>query len=293
MGSGASAIGGAAIRISWSFGRQHFLYFLPLPQGQGSLRPAFMVLSFPHLLRAGNRNPLMIWLSSELACMLDHITCLLTSRPTREKPSVLAAYGIAAKKDLLEPSLSNSLRAFSPAKLAIHTHDRESQVVEGRNWPASGSTAVGYTINLGHTPESLHSPSRAAPSESATCEGEGRIGNSEGSASRSEGYGSREEALPEYCPDMMGTKWAPFQPLPEPAIRVCLKIVRLQSHSHATLQPPSSHILGSSEPPPCDLQATLMRPSCDHQAGSTSLARKRQNLLSALAGLGHAGGRQT
>src|SRR5262249_51647718 len=27
---------------SWSLGRPHFLYFLPLPQGQGSLRPAFM-----------------------------------------------------------------------------------------------------------------------------------------------------------------------------------------------------------------------------------------------------------
>ena len=27
---------------SWSLARQHFLYFLPLPHGQGSLRPAFM-----------------------------------------------------------------------------------------------------------------------------------------------------------------------------------------------------------------------------------------------------------
>src|ERR1039457_2000299 len=64
MGSGASAIGGGAIGISWSFGRQHFLYFLPLPQGQGSLRPNFIVLSFPHLSRADNRN-------------LDPITCLM------------------------------------------------------------------------------------------------------------------------------------------------------------------------------------------------------------------------
>jgi hypothetical protein len=66
VGSGASAIGGGAIGIRWSFGRQHFLYFLPLPQGQGSLRPAFIVLSFPHLQRAGNRN-------------LDPITCLMAS----------------------------------------------------------------------------------------------------------------------------------------------------------------------------------------------------------------------
>src|ERR1035437_6388039 len=79
MGSGASAIGGGAIGISWSFGRQHFLYFLPLPQGQGSLRPTFIVLSFPHLPRAGNRNPSMIWQSRELACMLDHVTRSMAS----------------------------------------------------------------------------------------------------------------------------------------------------------------------------------------------------------------------
>src|SRR5208282_1315769 len=72
MGSGASAIGGGAIGISRSFGRQHFLYFLPLPQGQGSLRPTFIVHSFPQLPKAGNRNPLMIWQPRELACMLDH-----------------------------------------------------------------------------------------------------------------------------------------------------------------------------------------------------------------------------
>jgi hypothetical protein len=63
MGSGGLGVGGGAIGISWSFDRQHFLYFLPLPQGQGSLRPAFIVLSFPHLARAGNR-------------ILDPITCL-------------------------------------------------------------------------------------------------------------------------------------------------------------------------------------------------------------------------
>src|ERR1035441_9663788 len=56
MGSGVSVVGGGATGISWSFGRQHFLYFLPLPQGQGSLRPTFIVLSFPHLSRADNRN---------------------------------------------------------------------------------------------------------------------------------------------------------------------------------------------------------------------------------------------
>jgi hypothetical protein len=33
--------------------------------------------------------------------MLDHITCLMASRPTREKPAVLTAYGFSAKKDLL------------------------------------------------------------------------------------------------------------------------------------------------------------------------------------------------
>jgi hypothetical protein len=43
------------------------LYFLPLPQGQGSLRPTFIVHSFPQLRRAGNRNPLMIWQSRETA----------------------------------------------------------------------------------------------------------------------------------------------------------------------------------------------------------------------------------
>src|ERR1019366_8150334 len=71
MGSGAAAIGGGAIGRSRSLGRQHFLYFLPLPQGQGSLRPVFIVLSFPHLLRAGNRNPLVTWQSRELAWALD------------------------------------------------------------------------------------------------------------------------------------------------------------------------------------------------------------------------------
>jgi hypothetical protein len=87
------------------------LYFLPLPQGQGSLRPAFIVLSFPHLLRAGNRNPLMIWQSREIACMLDHITCLMASWPTREKPAVLTAYGFSAKKDLLAQLLGLNLPA--------------------------------------------------------------------------------------------------------------------------------------------------------------------------------------
>ncbi len=70
MGSGGSATGGGAIGISSSFGRQHFLYFLPLPQGQGSLRPTFIVLSFPHSPRAGNRNPWIFAQSRETACML-------------------------------------------------------------------------------------------------------------------------------------------------------------------------------------------------------------------------------
>src|ERR1019366_6772880 len=109
MGSGASAIGGGARGISWSFGRQHFLYFLPLPQGQGSLRPAFIVSSFPHLPRAGNRNPLMIWQSRELVCMPAHITCLMASWPTREKAAVLTVYGFSAKKDLLTQLLELNL----------------------------------------------------------------------------------------------------------------------------------------------------------------------------------------
>jgi hypothetical protein len=50
---------------------------------------------------AGNRNPLMIWQSRELVCMPAHITCLMASWPTREKPAVLTAYGFSAKKDLL------------------------------------------------------------------------------------------------------------------------------------------------------------------------------------------------
>jgi hypothetical protein len=43
----------------------------------------------------------MIWQSRELTCALDHITCLMASWPTREKPAILTAYGFSAKKDLL------------------------------------------------------------------------------------------------------------------------------------------------------------------------------------------------
>jgi hypothetical protein len=79
MGSVASALGGGAVGRSRSFGRQHFLYFLPLPQGQGALRPTFIVYSFPHLPRGGNRNPLMLWQSREHDCMLDPITDVMAS----------------------------------------------------------------------------------------------------------------------------------------------------------------------------------------------------------------------
>ena len=50
----------------------------------------------------------------------------------------------------LPPAIS--FRAFGPAKSAIHTYDRESQVVDGRNCHASGCPVESYTINLGHTP---------------------------------------------------------------------------------------------------------------------------------------------
>jgi hypothetical protein len=43
------------------------------------------------------------------------------------------------------------VRASSPAKSAIPTGDCESQVVEGRNCTASGSTEVSHMINLGDT----------------------------------------------------------------------------------------------------------------------------------------------
>ena len=84
---------------------------------------------------------------------------------------------------------------------AIRTRECESQVVEGRNCPTSGSPAEGCAINLGETPGALRGPSRAAPSKGATCEGEGSIWKPKGSASKSEGYGSRGEALPEYYRD--------------------------------------------------------------------------------------------
>src|ERR1035441_1709928 len=85
--------------------------------------------------------------------------------------------------------------------MAIRTRERESQVVEGRNCHTSGSTARGYSINLGETLGALRGPSGAAPSKGATCEGEGSIWKPKGSASKSEGYGSRGEALPEYYRD--------------------------------------------------------------------------------------------
>src|ERR1035441_4460581 len=81
---------------------------------------------------------------------------------------------------------------------AIRTRECESQVVEGRNCPTSGSPAEGCAITLGETPGALRGPSRAARSKGATCEGEGSIWKPKGSASKSEGYGSRGEALPEY-----------------------------------------------------------------------------------------------
>jgi hypothetical protein len=49
----------------------------------------------------------------------------------------------------------------------MRARERESQVVECRNWLASGPTSESYTINLGPAPESLHRPSRAAPSGNA------------------------------------------------------------------------------------------------------------------------------
>jgi hypothetical protein len=51
----------------------------------------------------------MIWPSKELACALDHITCLMASWPTHEKPAVLTAYGFSAKKDLLAQLLQLNL----------------------------------------------------------------------------------------------------------------------------------------------------------------------------------------
>src|ERR1017187_9155275 len=87
-----------------------------------------------------------------------------------------------------------------------------------------------------------------------------------GTASKSDGCGSRREAPPECCHEITHTTWAPFQPSPDPAIRVCAMIVRPQSHPHATLKPPTSHLHGSSEPPTSHLHATLMRPSCDPHA---------------------------
>ncbi len=58
---------------------------------------------------AGNRNALIIWQSRELARMLDHITSLTASWPTREKSAVLTAYGFSAKKDLLAQLLELNL----------------------------------------------------------------------------------------------------------------------------------------------------------------------------------------
>jgi hypothetical protein len=41
--------------------------------------------------------------------MPAHITCLMTSWPTREKPAVLTAYGFSAKKNLLTQLLELNL----------------------------------------------------------------------------------------------------------------------------------------------------------------------------------------
>src|ERR1035437_258929 len=60
---------------------------------------------------------------------------------------------------------------------AIRTRERQSQVVEDRNCHTSGSPAEGCVINLGAAPGALQGPSKAAPSGSAACEGEGRTGN--------------------------------------------------------------------------------------------------------------------
>ena len=51
----------------------------------------------------------MTWQSRELTCALDHITCLMASWPTREKPAGLTAYGFSAKKDLLAQLLELNL----------------------------------------------------------------------------------------------------------------------------------------------------------------------------------------
>jgi hypothetical protein len=48
----------------------------------------------------------MIWQLRGLTCALDHITCLMASWPTREKPAILTAYGFSAKKNLLAQLLA-------------------------------------------------------------------------------------------------------------------------------------------------------------------------------------------
>jgi hypothetical protein len=96
-------------------------------------------------------------------------------------------------------SQTNSYRVWAPQPMFMG------------NCPASGSTAEGYKINLGHTPESLQGSSRVAPPGNAACEAGARwqevpgAQDKEGSgiltsASKSEGYGTRVGALPELLP---------------------------------------------------------------------------------------------
>ena len=44
----------------FSYCPQHFLYFLPLPQGQGSFRPIFIVIPFDVVVAAVSSPRLMI-----------------------------------------------------------------------------------------------------------------------------------------------------------------------------------------------------------------------------------------
>src|SRR5690242_8019225 len=42
VGWGTAGAGGGSRAACWSFSRQHFLYFLPLPHGQGSFLPTLI-----------------------------------------------------------------------------------------------------------------------------------------------------------------------------------------------------------------------------------------------------------
>ena len=51
--------------------------------------------------------------------MPAHITCLMASWPTREKPAVLTAYGFSAKKDLLAQLLELNLAVAQRVEKAV------------------------------------------------------------------------------------------------------------------------------------------------------------------------------